>query len=109
MLQFCPQGRSCALISCDTFILEKESATRFKLSGEMHFKDLRHLAEVGVNLSTAPTHATNVSPTETLPLLQNVDFFQRFTGDKGSVDFRSLINVTYDKRKYVLDSQKQVC
>lgn len=50
-----------------------------------------------------------VSVAEMFPLLQNVDFFKTFTGDKGTVDFQSSMHVYYDTQKYVLDSQKQVC
>lgn len=80
--EFCTQEKSCTSITCDTFVLEKESTTEIELSGDMHFKDLKDLAE-------------------------NVEFFKRFTGDSGTVQFKSSMHVYYDKQKYVLDSRKQ--
>lgn len=40
-----PENES-KVIKCDTFVLEKESSAEFKLSGQVHFKDLKKKAEV---------------------------------------------------------------
>ncbi|XP_024914576.1 integrin alpha-X isoform X2 [Cynoglossus semilaevis] len=76
-----PENES-KVIKCDTFVLEKESSAEFKLSGQVHFKDLKKKAE-------------------------NIAFLKRYTGESGEVKFRSFIHVQYDQRRYALDSREQ--
>ncbi|XP_056891585.1 integrin alpha-D isoform X1 [Takifugu flavidus] len=79
--QRCPDN-SCGLLVCESFILDKESATEFRLSGDVHFRDLRQQAG-------------------------NLNFLTRFTGNFTEVKFRSFIHVKYDTHRYVLDSSSQ--
>ncbi|KAF0037874.1 hypothetical protein F2P81_010748 [Scophthalmus maximus] len=80
--QHCPPGEHCKTIACDTFILDKASATEFMLSGLVQFKDLKKQAE-------------------------SIAFLKRYTGDSREVKFKSFIRVKYDRRRYVLESRKQ--
>lgn len=80
--EYCSPERFCKIITCDGFILERESPTEFTLSGDVQFRDLNQ-------------HAANIA------------FLKRYTGDGGEVKFRSFIHVDYDERRYVLDSHKQ--
>ncbi|KAM3624674.1 uncharacterized protein V6R79_026459 [Siganus canaliculatus] len=78
----CPPENHCKIITCDGFILEKESATEFHLTVDVRFRDLQQQAE-------------------------NIAFLKRYTGDGSEVEFRSFIDINYDKQRYVLDSYKQ--
>ncbi|AWP06281.1 putative integrin alpha-L-like [Scophthalmus maximus] len=80
--EHCPPGEHCKTIACDTFILDKASATEFMLSGLVQFKDLKKQAE-------------------------SIAFLKRYTGDSREVKFKSFIRVKYDRRRYVLESRKQ--
>uniref|UniRef100_A0A3Q3VZT2 VWFA domain-containing protein n=1 Tax=Mola mola TaxID=94237 RepID=A0A3Q3VZT2_MOLML len=80
--EYCSQEKNCKLIVCDTFILEKESTTEFRLSGDVQF---RHLKQRAANISVV----------------------KRYTGDSAEVKFKSFMRVSYDKQRYVLDSHKQ--
>uniref|UniRef100_A0A672YKR3 Integrin alpha-M-like n=1 Tax=Sphaeramia orbicularis TaxID=375764 RepID=A0A672YKR3_9TELE len=85
MTNYCSPERKCRFIVCDSFMLDKESDVEFVLSGEVQFKDLKEQAA-------------------------NIPFLKRYTGDGGGVKFKSFIYVTYDKEKYVGESDKQeVC
>uniref|UniRef100_A0A7N6B9M9 VWFA domain-containing protein n=1 Tax=Anabas testudineus TaxID=64144 RepID=A0A7N6B9M9_ANATE len=76
----CPSEKSSKIIKCDPFILDK--ATELKLIGDVHFKDLKQ-------------HAANLA------------FLKRYVGDGGKVKFKSFIHVSYDEKRYVLDSGKK--
>ncbi|XP_035515426.1 integrin alpha-M [Morone saxatilis] len=80
--EHCSPDTHCKSIVCNSFILDKESATEFRLSGDVQFKDLKHHAE-------------------------NIAFFKRYTGDSADVKFKSFMQVRYDNQRYVLDSHKQ--
>lgn len=54
--QYCSQEKYCKTIVCDSFILDKESATEFTLSGDVQFRDLKQNAAVGSN-NTHKQHA----------------------------------------------------
>uniref|UniRef100_A0A3Q1BMF0 VWFA domain-containing protein n=1 Tax=Amphiprion ocellaris TaxID=80972 RepID=A0A3Q1BMF0_AMPOC len=76
----CPPEHKCIAIACDTFILEKNSAVEFQLLGDVQFKDLKQ---------------------------QNIAFLKKYTGESAEVKFTSFLRVDYDKKRYVLDSDKQ--
>ncbi|KAM7009680.1 integrin alpha-L [Tautogolabrus adspersus] len=78
---FSPE-KYCKMVKCDSFILEKESAVEFVLSGDVQFKDLHEYAA-------------------------NIGFLKRYIGDGAEVKLKSLIHVDYDKQRYVLNSIKQ--
>ncbi|XP_022049037.1 integrin alpha-D [Acanthochromis polyacanthus] len=78
----CPPEHACKVIKCDTFVLEKNSAVEFRLLGDVQFKDLQQKAE-------------------------NIPFLKKYTGESAEVKFTSFLHVDYDKKKYVLDSDKQ--
>lgn len=46
VLQYCSGEKKCKIIECETFILEKDSAVEFELSGDVQFKDLAQHAGV---------------------------------------------------------------
>lgn len=46
VLQSCTNEKVCQTIVCDPFVLEKESSAEFRLSGDVHFKDLKQIAAV---------------------------------------------------------------
>uniref|UniRef100_A0A8C4EYV9 VWFA domain-containing protein n=1 Tax=Dicentrarchus labrax TaxID=13489 RepID=A0A8C4EYV9_DICLA len=75
----CSPETHCKRIVCNSFILDKESATEFQLSGDVQFKDLKH---------------------------QNIDFLKRYTGDSADIKFKSFMQVRYDNHRYMLDSHK---
>lgn len=75
--EYCTPERHCKYVVCDTFLLDNGSAVEFTLSGEAQFK----------NLSKG-----------------NVPFLTRYTGEEDTVSFASFLFVSYDKQKYVLDS-----
>uniref|UniRef100_A0A3Q3IWD3 VWFA domain-containing protein n=1 Tax=Monopterus albus TaxID=43700 RepID=A0A3Q3IWD3_MONAL len=81
--QYCSGENDCKVITCDTFILDKESSTVVVLSGKVQFKDHKE-------------HAANIA------------FLKRYTGDSTEVKFKSFIHVSYNKTRYMLDSHKQV-
>uniref|UniRef100_A0A3Q1EBY7 Integrin alpha-L-like n=1 Tax=Acanthochromis polyacanthus TaxID=80966 RepID=A0A3Q1EBY7_9TELE len=76
----CPPEHACKVIKCDTFVLEKNSAVEFRLLGDVQFKDLQQ---------------------------KNIPFLKKYTGESAEVKFTSFLHVDYDKKKYVLDSDKQ--
>ncbi|KAM7393612.1 hypothetical protein PAMP_020470 [Pampus punctatissimus] len=78
---YCSQEKYCKIIVCDSFILDKESTTEFRLSGEVQFRDLKQLAA-------------------------NVTFLNRYTGSNAQVKFKSFLNVSYDNQRYLLVSNK---
>ncbi|XP_023135745.2 integrin alpha-D isoform X2 [Amphiprion ocellaris] len=80
--EHCPPEHKCIAIACDTFILEKNSAVEFQLLGDVQFKDLKQQAE-------------------------NIAFLKKYTGESAEVKFTSFLRVDYDKKRYVLDSDKQ--
>ncbi|XP_070684031.1 integrin alpha-X [Pempheris klunzingeri] len=80
--KYCAPGNDCKVIVCDSFILDKESATEFHLLGDVHFKDLKQNAA-------------------------NIAFPKRYTGVSREVKFKSFLQVSYDGQRYVLDSHKQ--
>ncbi|XP_076583441.1 integrin alpha-M-like [Chaetodon auriga] len=80
--EYCSPGKHCKVIMCDSFLLEKESATQFTLSGNVQFRDLKQ-------------HAANIA------------FLKGYTGDSMEIKFKSFIHVKYDKQRYVLDPHKQ--
>ncbi|XP_057699342.1 integrin alpha-D [Corythoichthys intestinalis] len=80
--KYCSPEKRCKIIKCDTFMLEKESSTEFILSGEVQFRDLEQRA-------------------------QNKTFLKRYTGESAEVLFKSMINVDYDKQRYVLKTYKE--
>lgn len=55
VLQLCSSDLPRKIIKCDTFMLEKESVTEFKLSGDVHFKDLKQHAAVTTHRDTVHT------------------------------------------------------
>ncbi|KAI4832766.1 hypothetical protein KUCAC02_015715 [Chaenocephalus aceratus] len=79
----CSPEEQCKVISCDSFILEKESPTEITLIGDVQFRDLKQ-------------HAANIA------------FLKRYTGDAAEVKFKSFIEVDYDNHRYVLSSYKKV-
>ncbi|XP_051241527.1 integrin alpha-D isoform X2 [Dicentrarchus labrax] len=79
--EHCSPETHCKRIVCNSFILDKESATEFQLSGDVQFKDLKHQAE-------------------------NIDFLKRYTGDSADIKFKSFMQVRYDNHRYMLDSHK---
>ncbi|XP_044044756.1 integrin alpha-D [Siniperca chuatsi] len=80
--EYCSAEKYCKSIVCDSFILDKQSATEFALLGEVEFRDLKQYAA-------------------------NIAFLKRYTGDSAEVKFKSFIHVSYDKQQYVLDSHKR--
>nr|XP_046258402.1 integrin alpha-D [Scatophagus argus] len=80
--EYCSPEKHCKIIMCDSFILDKESTVEFKLSGDVQFRDLKQLQE-------------------------NVTFLKRYTGDDVQIKFKSFLDVSYDNKRYVLDSHKQ--
>ncbi|KAF7666949.1 hypothetical protein LDENG_00083350 [Lucifuga dentata] len=78
---YCSPEKNCKSIRCDTFILDSYPA-EFILSGEAEFQDLKQQAA-------------------------NVAFLKRYTGDGAEVRFKSFIQVSYDKQRYVQASRKQ--
>lgn len=46
MLQDCSPEKYCKIVVCDSFILDKESATEFRLSGDIQFRDLKQYTAV---------------------------------------------------------------
>ncbi|XP_026159746.1 integrin alpha-M [Mastacembelus armatus] len=79
--EYCSAKDNCKSIRCDTFILDKESVTEIKLSGNIQFKDLKELAA-------------------------NIAFLKRYTGDSREVKFKNVIHVSYDDQLYMLDFNK---
>ncbi|KAG7238179.1 hypothetical protein INR49_031163 [Caranx melampygus] len=80
--EYCLPEKSCKLIQCDYFTLDKESTTEFTLSGDVQFKHLKAYAE-------------------------KIPFLKRYTGDSGEVRFRSFVKVWYDEKRYTLSAHKQ--
>ncbi|XP_070775265.1 integrin alpha-L [Enoplosus armatus] len=76
--EYCSPEKYCKIVVCDSFILDKESATEFILLGEVQFRDLKQRAA-------------------------NTGFLKQ----RAEVKFKSFIHVNYDKQRYVLDSYKQ--
>ncbi|KAK2815604.1 hypothetical protein Q5P01_026071 [Channa striata] len=77
----CSTENHSKMITCDTLTLEKDSTTEVILSGEVHFRDLKQHAE-------------------------NIAFLKRYTGEDGQVKFKSFLNVHYDRKRFLLDSQQ---
>ncbi|XP_073333208.1 integrin alpha-L-like [Pagrus major] len=80
--EYCSPEKYCKNIACGSFILDKESSTEIRLSGDVQFKDLKQ-------------HAANIA------------FLKRYTGEGAEVKFKSFIHVSYDDQRYVLDSKKK--
>ncbi|XP_019121695.1 integrin alpha-L [Larimichthys crocea] len=80
MSEYCSPEKHCQKIVCDNFILDKESATEFRLSGDVQF--------------IHPEERAN-------------KFLTYYTGDVAEVKFKSFIHVRFDKQRFVLDSFKQ--
>ncbi|TKS69297.1 Integrin alpha-L CD11 antigen-like family member A [Collichthys lucidus] len=80
MSEYCSPEKHCQKIVCDNFILDKESATEFRLSGDVQF--------------IHPKERAN-------------KFLTYYTGDVAVVKFKSFIHVSFDKQRFVLDSNKQ--
>ncbi|XP_030280885.1 integrin alpha-M-like [Sparus aurata] len=80
--EYCSPEKYCKRMVCDSFILDKESSTEFKLTGHVQFKDLKQRAA-------------------------NIAFLKRYTGEGAAVKFKSFIDISYDDQRYVLDSKKQ--
>ncbi|XP_030280862.1 integrin alpha-L-like isoform X2 [Sparus aurata] len=80
--EYCSSEKYCKRMVCDSFILDKESSTEFKLTGHVQFKDLKQRAA-------------------------NMAFLKRYTGEGATVKFKSFIDISYDNQRYVLDSRKQ--
>ncbi|XP_076001835.1 integrin alpha-L [Genypterus blacodes] len=79
---YCSPERNCKSILCDTLTLESYSDLEFTLSGEGEFKDLEQRGGI-------------------------IDFLKQYTGDGAEVQFKSLIQVNYDKQRHVQASRKQ--
>ncbi|XP_044202613.1 integrin alpha-D [Thunnus albacares] len=80
--EYCLPEKHCKIIECDTFILDKESATEFTLSANVQFRNLKDYAA-------------------------NIAFVKRYTGDHAEVRFKSFVKVSFDDKRYVLGSLKQ--
>ncbi|CAG5944917.1 unnamed protein product [Menidia menidia] len=78
----CPAELHCFAMKCDGFLLRNRSAVDFTLAGDVEFRHLRQQAE-------------------------NVAFFQRYSGRRAAVKFRSFIRVDYDQKRYKLAAQEQ--
>ncbi|KAM9769914.1 integrin alpha-L [Menidia menidia] len=78
----CPAELHCFTMKCDGFLLRNRSAVDFTLAGDVEFRHLRQQAE-------------------------NVAFFQRYSGRRAAVKFRSFIRVDYDQKRYKLAAQEQ--
>ncbi|XP_029537972.1 integrin alpha-X-like isoform X2 [Oncorhynchus nerka] len=73
--EYCSPEKYCKSIECESFLLEKFLTVTFVLSGNVSFKDLDQ-------------HAKSLS----LP--------KKFTGDRETVNFISLVKLSYDKKRY---------
>ncbi|KAI3352734.1 hypothetical protein L3Q82_019312 [Scortum barcoo] len=80
--EYCSPEKYCTAIICDSFILDKASATEFTLLADVQFKDLKQKKN-------------------------NMAFLKRYSGDGGRIKFKSFICVNYDKHRYVLNSYRE--
>lgn len=61
VLQYCLPKNYCKIIVCDSFILDKESATEFVLSGDVQFRGLKQRAAVRLKNTHKPVIHTNIA------------------------------------------------
>ncbi|CAJ1053080.1 LOW QUALITY PROTEIN: integrin alpha-M [Xyrichtys novacula] len=80
--KYCSTEKYCKSIKCDNFILEKESAVEFVLSGDIQFINIEQHAE-------------------------KITFLKYYTGDKAEVRFKSFLHVDFDKQRYLLRNKQE--
>ncbi|XP_078803294.1 integrin alpha-L isoform X2 [Oryzias latipes] len=77
--EHCSPDMECIITQCNSFSLKKHSTAVFRLEADVHFRDIRHYAEM----------------------------FSGFTGGSTDIRFKSLIHVDTDRRRYVLASYNE--
>lgn len=76
---YCNKEKNCKSIECDTFILDKYSTVQFTLSGDVAFGGLEQF-------------------------VKDMPLTSKFTGDGADVTFRSFVNLSFYKQRYVQKS-----